>query len=159
MSDGDDGPALGSRGGPAPWQRAVQGARVALARPRWGDAGWSYIYGRDTGYADAEPAENEIAQANLRMRSGALPESVQGPVRRPSVWAWEVPLYFWFGGVASGAAFSALAADLSGDEWTARVARRVALAALLPAPPLLIADLGRPAAFSTCCASSSRVRR
>ena len=147
MSDGDDRPALGSRGGPAPWERAVDDAGVELARPGWGDAGWSYIYGRDTGYADAEPAEDEIAQANLRRRTGALPESVQGPVLHRSVWSWEVPIYFWFGGVASGAAFSALAADLAGDEWTARIARRVALAAVLPAPPLLVADLGRPGRF------------
>jgi formate-dependent nitrite reductase membrane component NrfD len=147
MSDDDHRPALGSRGGPAPWQRAVDSAGVALAKPRWGDAIWSYIYGRDTGYADAEPADGEIAQANLRMRSGGLPESVQGPVLHAAVWTWEVPVYFWFGGVASGAAFCALAADVAGDEWTARIARRVALAAVLPAPPLLIADLGRPGRF------------
>jgi formate-dependent nitrite reductase membrane component NrfD len=143
----DATPALGTRGEPAPWRRAVEGSHVALARPAWGDAGWSYIYGHDTSYADAEPAEGEVAAANLRMRTGAMPDAVQGPVIHAPVWTWEVSVYFWLGGIASGAAFSALAADLAGDEWTAAVARKVALGAVLPAPALLIADLGRPGRF------------
>jgi formate-dependent nitrite reductase membrane component NrfD len=63
------------------------------------------------------------------------------------VWTWEVPLYFWFGGMAAGASFVALACDVAGDERSARLARKVALGALLPSPPLLIADLGRSARF------------
>ena len=47
----------------------------------------------------------------------------------------------------SGSAFVALAADLAGDERSAAVARKVALAAVLPAPALLITDLGRPGRF------------
>jgi formate-dependent nitrite reductase membrane component NrfD len=66
---------------------------------------------------------------------------------KPPVWTWEVPLYFWFGGMASGSAFVSLACDLAGDERSARVARGVALAALMPSPPLLIMDLGRPERF------------
>ena len=26
---------------------------------------------------------------------------VKGPVIRPNVWTWEVPVYFWFGGIAA----------------------------------------------------------
>jgi formate-dependent nitrite reductase membrane component NrfD len=143
----DPTPALGTPGAPASWRRAVDGARVALARPSWGDAAWSYLFGRDTAYAAAEPASGEVAAANLRMRTGPMPESVQGPILHRAVWTWEVPVYFWFGGMASGAAFSAVAADLAGDEWTAAVARKVALGAVLPAPLLLTADLGRPGRF------------
>jgi formate-dependent nitrite reductase membrane component NrfD len=150
MSEGDgqndDGPAVGSRGGPASWRRAVPGAEVRLAGPGWGDARWSYVYGADTSYAGAEPAEGEVTAANLRMRSGAMPP-VHGPVIHPPVWTWEVPVYFWLGGMASGAAFCALAADLAGDEWSAAVARKVALGVVIPAPALLIADLGRPGRF------------
>ncbi len=146
MSD-EARPAIGTRGEPGPWRRAVDGAGVELARPAWGDAAWSFIYGQDTGYADAEPAPGEVAAANRRMRSGSMPESVHGPVMHPPLWTWEVPVYFWLGGVASGAAFCALAADLAGDEWSAAVARKVALGAVLPAPALLIADLGRPGRF------------
>jgi len=147
----DETPALGTRGEPASWQRAAPGGRVALAKPAWGDAAWSYIFGRDTSYAGpAEPSESAdggTAMANRRMRSGAMPEPVQGPVIHAPVWTWEVPLYFWFGGVASGAAFAALAADLAGDAGSAALARKVAVGAVLPAPVLLIADLGRPARF------------
>jgi formate-dependent nitrite reductase membrane component NrfD len=63
------------------------------------------------------------------------------------VWSHEIPIYFWFGGMAAGSSFVALACDLAGDEKSARVARKVALGALAPAPPLLIKDLGRPERF------------
>jgi formate-dependent nitrite reductase membrane component NrfD len=63
------------------------------------------------------------------------------------VWTWEVPLYFWAGGIASGAAFVALACDLSGDRRSARIARLVSCGALIPCPPLLMLDLGRPERF------------
>ncbi len=143
----DETPALGRRGEPASWRRAVPESEVALAKPAWGDAGWSYLFGHDTSYAAAEPEEGAVAAANRRMRSGTMPDPVQGPFIHPPVWTWEVPLYFWFGGAASGAAFAALAADLAGDEVSARVARKVALGAVLPAPVLLIGDLGRPGRF------------
>jgi formate-dependent nitrite reductase membrane component NrfD len=58
-----------------------------------------------------------------------------------------VPLYFFFGGVASGSSFVALACDAAGDERSAAVARKVTLAATLPCAPLLILDLGRPLRF------------
>ena len=143
----DDTPALGTRGGPASWRRAIEGRAVALARPAWGDAGWSYLFGRDTNYAAVEPDPGEVEAASLRMRSETTPEPVHGPVIHAPVWTWEVPLYFWFGGVASGASFAALAADIAGDHASARVARKVSMAAVLPAPVLLIADLGRPGRF------------
>ena len=55
--------------------------------------------------------------------------------------------YFWFGGMASGSAFVALACDAAGDHRSAAIARKVALGAVAPAPVLLIADLGRPERF------------
>jgi formate-dependent nitrite reductase membrane component NrfD len=143
----DTTPALGTRGEPGSWQRAVAGARVALARPAWGDARWSYLFGRDTSYAEAEPDPAATAAASHRMRSETSVEPVFGPVIHAPVWTWEVPLYFWFGGMASGASFAALAADIAGDEASARVARMVSMAAVAPAPALLIADLGRPGRF------------
>ncbi|MDX6701513.1 MAG: hypothetical protein QOF26_1739 [Baekduia sp.] len=141
-------PAVGVPGGPASWRRAVTGASVALSARAWGDARWSDIFRRGSGYASPEPADpDRIADANRRARTGEPPAIVQGPMMKAPVWTWEVPLYFWFGGMAAGASFAALACDLSGDERSARVARRVALGALLPSPPLLILDLGRPERF------------
>jgi formate-dependent nitrite reductase membrane component NrfD len=121
---------------------------VALHQRDWQDARWSSIFRRDTHYASAEPADPErVEQANLRGRRGEAPETIQGPMMKGPVWTKEIPIYFWFGGMAAGAAFVALACDISGDERSARVARKVALVALLPSPPLLILDLGRPERF------------
>jgi hypothetical protein len=140
-------PAVGKRGGPASWRRALEDAGVALARRDFGDARWSFLFKRDdTDYADTEPAPGEVAQANLRMRSAPVPD-IQGPFIKGPVWTWEVPLYFWVGGVASGASFVALACDIAGDRRSAAVARKVSLAAVAAAPPLLVADLGRPERF------------
>jgi formate-dependent nitrite reductase membrane component NrfD len=144
----DATPALGKPGAPASWRRAVEGASVALARRGWGDARWSFLYRRDdTGYADVEPQEGEVAAANRRGRAAAVPPTVQGPFIKPAVWTWEIPLYFWLGGIASGSSFVALACDIAGDERSARIARRVALATIAPGPLLLISDLGRPGRF------------
>jgi hypothetical protein len=142
----DASPALGTHGEPAAWQRAQPGAPVALQRDRWADAAWSFLYKHDTRYGDAPADLEAVAQANRRGRGGEI-GPVHGPVINAPVWTWEVPLYFWFGGVAAGSSFVSLACDLGGDRRSAAIARKVALAAVLPAPPLLIADLGRPARF------------
>jgi formate-dependent nitrite reductase membrane component NrfD len=143
----DTTPALGKAGEAGIWRRAAEGARVAVARRGWGDASWSFLYGRDDTDYRARPEPGEIAAANRRGRAAPIPATVQGPFIKPPVWTWEVPLYFWFGGMASGASWVALACDAAGDERSARTARLVALAAVGPAPVLLIADLGRPARF------------
>jgi formate-dependent nitrite reductase membrane component NrfD len=140
-------PSIGSPGAPASWRRAAPDAHVAIARPGWGDAQWSYLFKEDTRYAGAELAPGELAEANRRGRWAPMPATVQGPFIKGPVWTWEVPLYFWVGGIAAGSAFVAVAADLAGDARSAVLARRVALGAVLPAPVLLIADLGRPARF------------
>jgi formate-dependent nitrite reductase membrane component NrfD len=72
---------------------------------------------------------------------------VIGPIINAPVWTWEVPLYFWFGGVAAGSSFVAMAADAAGDHASAAVARKVTLATILPGAPLLVLDLGRPLRF------------
>jgi hypothetical protein len=138
----DATPALGTPGEPGPWRRAVEGAPVALARRAFGDARWSFLYGGDTRYAAERPGAAAPAP-NAVERAGP----VHGPLIKPAVWTWEVPLYFWCGGVAAGSSFVALAADLVGDGRSAAVARKVTLAAALPCAPLLISDLGRPERF------------
>jgi Polysulphide reductase, NrfD len=146
--DRDMTPAVGVPGQPGAWRRAVEGAAVALHRRAWQDARWSSIYRRDTRYAQPEPPEPGLVEAaNRRGRGGPPPEVVQGPMMNAPVWSHEIPIYFWFGGMAAGASFVGLACDLAGDEQSARVARKVAVAALGPAPPLLIKDLGRPERF------------
>lgn len=139
-------PAIGTPGEPAFGER--RGERVDLHVGEWRDGRWSSLYGEDTQYGSAVPDLEAIRDAARRARSGPPPERLQGPIMKPPVWTWEVPLYFWTGGIAAGSSFVALACDLAGDGRSAAVARRVALAALAPSPPLLIMDLGRPERFS-----------
>jgi formate-dependent nitrite reductase membrane component NrfD len=140
-------PAVGTPGAPASWRRAVTGAAVALSRRDWRDAAWSDLFRRDSRYlSDAPPDPERVAEANRRGRARA-PDAIQGPMMKPPVWTWEVPVYFWTGGMAAGASFVAMACDLAGDERSARLARRVVLGALAPSPALLIMDLGRPGRF------------
>ncbi|GAC1316565.1 MAG: polysulfide reductase NrfD [Thermoleophilaceae bacterium] len=147
----DMAPAVGRRGGPGPYGRGVEGAGVAFHRRAWQDSRWSYLFKRgDTDYAIRVTTEGarRVAGWAQRMRGGTEPgPGLHGPMMHPAVWTWEVPLYFWFGGMASGSSFIALACDLSGDRRAARTARLVTLATIIPAPPLLIMDLGRPERF------------
>jgi formate-dependent nitrite reductase membrane component NrfD len=138
-------PAVGVPGEPAFGER--RGEKVDLHIGVFKDGRWSYLYGEDTQYGSTVPDIEAVREAARRARTGPLPDTVQGPVMKPPVWTWEVPLYFWFGGIAAGSSFVALACDLAGDERSAATARKVALAALGPSPVLLILDLGRPERF------------
>ena len=83
----------------------------------------------DTDYARGDRPPTAVEEAARRAR-GRPPDLVQGPMMKPPVWTWEIPLYFWLGGIAAGSSFVALACDLAGDHRSARVARLVALGAL-----------------------------
>jgi polysulfide reductase-like protein len=69
------------------------------------------------------------------------------PILKEPVWTWEIPCYFFAGGMAGAAAPLALAAELRGDRGLARRAWLVALAGVGASPMLLISDLGRPERF------------
>jgi formate-dependent nitrite reductase membrane component NrfD len=72
------------------------------------------------------------------------------PVLKEPTWNNEVAAYFFFGGLSAGSALIGSLADVAGGERhkrLARVAHYVSFAALLPCPPLLIADLGMPMRF------------
>ncbi len=80
------------------------------------------------------------------------------PIVKPPIWTWEIPLYFFFGGLAGMAAAIALAAHVVGLAEGAVVAaegRVLVRAALWMAfaggavlsPILLVMDLGRPQRF------------
>jgi formate-dependent nitrite reductase membrane component NrfD len=68
-------------------------------------------------------------------------------VLKPHVWKWEIPAYFFTGGLAGASAVLAFGARLTRNPELAKVARRAGLAAFAASPPLLIADLGRPSRF------------
>ena len=70
-----------------------------------------------------------------------------GPILKDPVWKSEVPWYLFTGGLAGASSVLAAGADLAGRPALARVARRVAIAGLVPSPALLISDLGQPRRF------------
>ncbi len=69
------------------------------------------------------------------------------PLLKEPAWIWSIPVYFFIGGAAGGAAVISTVARWSGERALARDARAVAVLGGLASPPLLIADLGRPARF------------
>ncbi|HEX8976307.1 MAG TPA: NrfD/PsrC family molybdoenzyme membrane anchor subunit, partial [Solirubrobacteraceae bacterium] len=78
--------------------------------------------------------------------SGAASYHGQQILKSP-VWSWEIPTYFFVGGVAGASATLAYAAELRGSEQLGRRAWLTASGAIMVCPGLLISDLGRPARF------------
>ncbi|HZR24191.1 MAG TPA: NrfD/PsrC family molybdoenzyme membrane anchor subunit [Vicinamibacterales bacterium] len=70
------------------------------------------------------------------------------PLLKPPVWTWEVPVYFFVGGIAGGAAVIGTVAHWTGEDGTlVRDARWIAAAGGPASAMLLTADLGRPERF------------
>jgi hypothetical protein len=81
-------------------------------------------------------------------RGGTDSRSYYGqPVIKEPVWTWEIPMYFFTGGLAGASASLAWAAHLRGNDELARRAWLASLANLAISPVFLISDLGRPARF------------
>lgn len=70
------------------------------------------------------------------------------PIKRAH-WTWQIPIYFWLGGIGAGTQLFATVAQLLGhrDEALTRVSRYTVLFTMLVSPVLLIWDLGRPERF------------
>src|SRR5215216_2591916 len=69
------------------------------------------------------------------------------PVIKEPVWSWEIPWYFFTGGLAGASSCLGFVAGLTGNRWLGRTARLVSLGAAPASPILLISDLGRPDRF------------
>jgi len=70
------------------------------------------------------------------------------PLLKPPVWTWEVPVYFFVGGIAGGAAVIGSVAQWTGSDGTlVRDARWIAAAGGPASAMLLTGDLGRPERF------------
>jgi formate-dependent nitrite reductase membrane component NrfD len=86
----------------------------------------------------------------------ATPEAVRNqgyssiPFLKRPLWRWEIALYFGCEGISAGAYLISTMAELFGGGRYHRLvqaARYLSFIFILPAPPLLIADLGRPERF------------
>jgi formate-dependent nitrite reductase membrane component NrfD len=64
-------------------------------------------------------------------------------------WTWQIPVYFWIGGIGAGVHLFSTVAQLLGHEDRAlvRTSRYTVLLTMILSPVLLIWDLGRPERF------------
>jgi formate-dependent nitrite reductase membrane component NrfD len=71
------------------------------------------------------------------------------PPIKKAHWTWEIPIYFWIGGLTAGTHLFSTVAQLLGHEDKAlvRTSRYSVLVFMLLSPILLISDLGRPERF------------
>src|ERR687894_990493 len=71
------------------------------------------------------------------------------PPIKEHTWTWEVPLYFWLGGIGAGSHLISTVAQLLGwkDRAFFRTTRYTVLVTMILSPILLIMDLGRPERF------------
>jgi hypothetical protein len=92
-----------------------------------------------------------VADRGVDVAGGPIPRKpgyFGEPVVRPPVWTWEVPLYFFFGGLSGMSAVIATLAIIFHHADVARTAMWVAvIGGAVLSPILLIMDLGRPHLF------------
>ncbi len=100
------------------------------------------------------PSTDIIKMATAKRAASAQADEREGyygvPLLKRPKWRWEIALYFFFEGISAGSFLLGALADLSGNKRLrelSRAAYDVSFLALLPCPPLLIADLGRPDRF------------
>ena len=105
------------------------------------------------------PTQNNLAEQLATLTTGYTPDPEREqleptyydyPVLKAPTWRWEIVWYFFFGGLAAGCYIIASIASLFGsreDRAVARTGYYLSLLAVLPCPPLLIKDLGRPERF------------
>jgi hypothetical protein len=95
-------------------------------------------------------ARGIVAGRGVNVTGGPIPPKpgyYGQPVVRPPVWTWEIPVYFFVGGLGGMSAVIALGAALFHRVEVARAALWVAAIASVISPVLLILDLGRPHLF------------
>jgi hypothetical protein len=85
----------------------------------------------------------DVAGGPIPHKSGYYGE----PVVRPPVWTWEIPIYFFVGGLSGMSAGIAFIGLIFHRSDLARTAMWVAAIGAILSPILLIMDLGRPRLF------------
>jgi hypothetical protein len=92
-----------------------------------------------------------VADRGVDVAGGPIPRKpgyYGQPVVKPPVWTWEVPLYFFFGGIAGMSAVIASGAIIFHHVDLARAAMWLAaICGAILSPILLVMDLGRPHLF------------
>lgn len=99
---------------------------------------------------DTARQRGEITAPGVRAQGGPIPQrpGYHGEaVVRPPVWTWEIPAYFFIGGLGGMAPTIACGALATHQAGVARAAMLLAGFAAIASPILLILDLGRPHLF------------
>jgi formate-dependent nitrite reductase membrane component NrfD len=95
--------------------------------------------------------EGVVTRQGVDVAGGPIPRKpgyYGQPVVKPPVWTWEVPLYFFFGGIAGMSAVIATSSVVFHHVDLARTAMWIAaIVGAVLSPILLIMDLGRPHLF------------
>jgi hypothetical protein len=89
----------------------------------------------------ATPAPHAIAG------DGAVRSYHGQPVLKEPIWSWEIPFYFYTGGLTGASSGLALLAELRGNDLLSRRAWAAAMMGGAVSPILLISDLGKPERF------------
>ncbi len=106
----------------------------------------------------SETTQDRVQQSNGKVETSHHPET--DPKRKdknyygiPPIkhahWTWQIPIYFWIGGIGAGVHLFSTIAKILGhkDDALTRTSRYTVLATMLISPVLLIWDLGRPERF------------
>jgi formate-dependent nitrite reductase membrane component NrfD len=79
---------------------------------------------------------------------GTQMESYYGrPILKEPVWTWEIPVYFFAGGLAGASSTLSLVARAAGNQPLARATTYISAVGDAVSPVLLVSDLGRPERF------------
>src|SRR5205823_14478186 len=130
-----------------PAARRARGVRAPARRGGHDTRPAAHVGSRGGGGGHAGGGDRRGVRARRRAMS-AEPRSYYGqPVIAEPVWTWEIPVYFFTGGLAGASSVLSLAAKLRGNLKLGAAALYIGAAADAVSPLLLISDLGRPERF------------
>src|SRR5579884_663008 len=102
---------------------------------------------RGCGSARGGASGRGVRRRAMSSGNGAGPEHITSyhgqPVLKEPVWTWEIPVYFYTGGLAGASAGLAWLSDVRGNETLSRRAWAAAGAGIMISPAFLISDLGK----------------
>src|ERR687897_2825007 len=106
----------------------------------------------------SETTRDRVQQRNGKVETSHHPETDPRrkdknyygvPPIKHAHWTWQIPVYFWIGGIGAGVHLFSTIAQILGhkDEALTRASRYTVLGTMILSPILLIWDLGRPERF------------
>ncbi len=106
----------------------------------------------------SEATRDQVQQSNGKVKTSHHPETDPKrtdknyygiPPIKHAHWTWQIPIYFWIGGIGAGVHLFSTIAQILGhkDETLTRASRYTVLGTMVLSPILLIWDLGRPERF------------